>query len=87
MKQEDQRQIEASELWCWRKMLRVSWTAKMLNQEVLVKINSHHSMVMPFEAIALKHKWACKWARKETANHHGEGKKKKRITKDKVDGW
>ena len=38
-------------------MLRVPWTAKMTNQEVLEKINCHHRLVMSLEeAIALKHK-------------------------------
>ena len=56
VKQEDRRRIEAIELWCWRKMLRVLWTAKMTNQEVLEKINCHHRLVVSLEAIALKHK-------------------------------
>ena len=94
VKQEDRRRIEAFELWCWRKMLRVPWTAKMTNQEVLEKINCHHRLVMSLEAIALKHK--LKYFGHVMRSNGLEKnlmiamvevpKKKKRTTKNKVDG-
>ena len=31
--------IEAFELWCWRRLLRVPWTAIRLNQSILKEIN------------------------------------------------
>ena len=37
-KAEDQR-IDAFELWCWRRLLRVPWTAKRSNQPILKEIN------------------------------------------------
>ena len=36
--------INAFELWSWRKLLRVPWTARRLNQSVLKEINSEYSL-------------------------------------------
>ena len=36
--------IDAFELWCWRKLLRVSWTAKRSNQSILKEISSEYSL-------------------------------------------
>ena len=35
--------IDAFELWCWRKLLRVSWTARRSNQSILKEISPEHS--------------------------------------------
>ena len=36
--------IDAFELWCWRRLLRVPWTAKRSNQSILKKINPEYSL-------------------------------------------
>ena len=36
--------IDAFELWCWRRLLRVPWTAKRLNQSILKEINLEYSL-------------------------------------------
>jgi len=33
--------IDAFELWCWRRLLRVPWTARRSNQSILKEINIH----------------------------------------------
>ena len=38
MKKAERRRIDAFELWCWRRLLRVPWTARRSNQSIL-KIN------------------------------------------------
>ena len=38
MKKAEHRRIDAFELWCWRRLLRVPWTARRSNQSIL-KIN------------------------------------------------
>ena len=38
-KAENQRGIDAFELWCWRRLLRVPWTARRSNQSILKEIN------------------------------------------------
>ena len=36
--------IGAFELWCWRRLLRVSWTARRSNQSILKEISSEYSL-------------------------------------------
>ena len=38
MKKAEHRSIDAFELWCWRRLLRVSWTARRSNQSILNEI-------------------------------------------------
>ena len=38
------RRIDAFELWCWRRPLRVPWTAKRSNQSILKEISSEYSL-------------------------------------------
>ena len=45
--------IEAFELWCWRRLLRVSWTAKISNQSILKEISLEYSL----EGLILKLKF------------------------------
>ena len=42
-KSENQR-IDAIELWCWRRLLRVPWTARRLNQIILKENNPEYSL-------------------------------------------
>ena len=41
---------DAFELWCWRRLLRVPWTARRTNQSILKEINPEHSL----ESLMLK---------------------------------
>ena len=36
--------IDAFELWCWRRLLRVPWTARRSNQSILKEISSEYSL-------------------------------------------
>ena len=40
----EQQRIDAFELWCWRRLLRVPWTARRSNQSVLKEINPEYSL-------------------------------------------
>ena len=44
IKKAEHRRIDAFELWCWRRLLRVPWTARRSNQSILRKINSEYSL-------------------------------------------
>ena len=44
-KKADCRRIDAFELWCWRKLLRVLWTARSSNQSILNEISPGCSLV------------------------------------------
>ena len=39
MRKAECRKIDASELWCWRRLLRVPWTARRSNQSILKEIS------------------------------------------------
>ena len=39
VKKAEHRRIDAFELWCWRRLLRVPWTARKSNQSILKEIN------------------------------------------------
>ena len=45
--------IDAFELWCWRRLLRVPWTARRSNQSILKEINPEYSL----EGLMLKLQW------------------------------
>ena len=36
--------IDAFELWCWRRLLRVPWTARRSNQSILKEVSSEYSL-------------------------------------------
>ena len=40
----EHRRIDAYELWCWRRLLRVPWTARRSNQSILKEINPGYSL-------------------------------------------
>ena len=44
MKKAERRRIDGFKLWCWRRLLRVPWTARRSNQSILKKINPEYSL-------------------------------------------
>ena len=44
IKKAECRRIDGFELWCWRRLLRVPWTARKSNQSLLKEINSGNSL-------------------------------------------
>ena len=50
IKKAECRRIDAFELWCWRRFLRVPWTAKRSNQSTLKEISPEYSL----EGLTLK---------------------------------
>ena len=44
IKKAEHRRIDAFKLWFWRRLLRVSWTARMSNQSILKEINPEYSL-------------------------------------------
>ena len=44
IKKAEHRRIDAFELWCWRRLLRVPWTARRSNQSILKEISPEYSM-------------------------------------------
>ena len=44
VKKAERRRIDAFELWCWRRLLRVPWTARRSNQSILKEISPEYSL-------------------------------------------
>ena len=44
IKKAECRRTDAFELWCWRRLLRVPWTARRSNQSILKEISSEYSL-------------------------------------------
>ena len=44
IKKAEHRRIDAFELWCWRRLLRVLWTARISNQSILKEISPEYSL-------------------------------------------
>ena len=44
IKKAECQRIDAFELWCWRKLLRVPWTARRCNQSILKEISPEYSL-------------------------------------------
>ena len=53
IKKPEPRKIDAFELWCWRRLLRVPWTARRGNQSILKEISPEYSL----EGLMLKLKF------------------------------
>ena len=44
IKKAENERIDAFELWCWRRLLRIPWTARRSNQSILKEISPEHSL-------------------------------------------
>jgi len=44
VKKAEHRRIDAFGLWCWRRLLKVPWTARRSNQSILKEINPEYSL-------------------------------------------
>ena len=55
IKKAERQRIDAFELWCWRRLLRVPWTGRRANQSILKEISPEYSL----EGLMLKLKLQC----------------------------
>ena len=55
IKKTEHRRIDAFELWCWRRLLRVPWTARRSNQSMLKEISPEYSLEGPTLKLKLQH--------------------------------
>ena len=92
IKKADRRRIDAFELWCWRRLLRVPWTARRSNQSILKEISPGCSL----ETLMLKLKLQCFGHLRQTKNwligkDSDDGKdwrqEEKGATEDEMVGW
>jgi len=41
----DQKCLESFEMWCWRRMEKISWTERVRNEEVLLRVNEQRNIL------------------------------------------
>ena len=41
----DQKRLESFEMWCWRRMEKISWTGHVRNEEVLLRVNEQRNIL------------------------------------------
>ena len=90
VKKAEHRRIDAFELWCWRRLLRVPWTARRSNQSILKKISpgcSLEGMVLKVKLQYFGHiMWRVDSLEKTDAGKDG-GQEEKGTTEDEMAGW
>ena len=51
----DQKHLESFEMWCWRRMEKISWTDHVRNEEVLLRVNEQRNILHEIR------KWKANW--------------------------
>ena len=89
-KKAEHQRTDAFKLWCWRRLLRVSWTARRSNQSILKEMNPEHSL----EGLMLKLKlilWPsytkCWLIGKDPDSGKDWRQEEKGMTEDEIVGW
>ena len=57
IKKAECRRMDTFKLWCWRRLLRVPWTARRSNQSILKEINPEYSLVGLMLKLKLQYFW------------------------------
>ena len=89
MKKAERRRIDAFELWCWRRLLRVPWTAKRSNQSILKEISpgiSLEGMMLKLKLQYFGHLMGRVDSLEKTLMLGGIGGRRRR-TEDEMAGW
>ena len=86
MKKTENQRIDAFELWCWRRLLRVPWTARRSNQSILKEISPEYSLL----ELKLQYLGQLMW-RTDSGKDPDVGKdwrqEEKGTTVDEIIGW
>ena len=90
IKKAEHQRIDAFELWCWRRLLRVPWTARRSNQSILKRISPEYSLE------GLKLKWNLQYfdhlmwrtdSLEKTLSWERLKQEEKGTTEDEMIGW
>ena len=91
MKKAERQRIDAFELWCWRRLLRVPWTARRSNQSILKEISpgcSLEGMMLKLKLQYFGHLMQRVFSLEKTLILGGsEGQEEKGTTEDEMAGW
>ena len=82
--------IDAFQLWCWRRLLRVPWTTRTSNQLILREISPEYSLAGLMLKLKLQH-FGHMMQRADSLEKNSDAKKdweqKKGMTEDEMVGW
>ena len=92
VKKAERRRIDAFELWCWRRLLRVPWTARRSNQSILKEISPPISLEGMMLKLKLQYFGHLMWrvdSLEKTPFDAGRdwGQEEKGTTEDEMAGW
>ena len=82
--------IDAFELWCWRRLLRVPWTARRSSQSILKEINPGiflERMMLKLKLQYFGHLMRRVDSLEKTDAGRDWGQEEKEITEDEMAGW
>ena len=90
VKKAERRRIDAFELWCWRRLLRVPWTSRRSNQPILKAISpgiSLEGMMLKLKLQYFGHLMQRVDLLKKTDVGRDWGQEEKETTEDEMAGW
>ena len=92
VKKPERQRIDAFELWCWRRLLRVPWTARRSNQSILKEISPGCSLEELILKLILKLQYFGHLMRRvdsleKTLMLGGIGGRRRRGRQDEMAGW
>ena len=90
LKKAEHRRIDAFELWCWRRLLRVPWTARRSNQSILKEISpecSLEGMMLNLKLQYFGHLMQRVDSLEKTDAERDWGQQEKGTTEDEMAGW
>jgi len=90
VKKAERWRIDAFELWCWKRLLRVPWTAERSNQSILKEISPGISLEGMMLKLKLQYFGHLMWrvdSLKKTDSGRDWGQEKKGTTEDEMAGW
>ena len=89
IKKAECQRIDAFELWCWRRLLRVPWTARRSNQSILKEISPEYSFEGLMPKLKLQYFGHLMWRADsfEKTLMLGKTEGRKGTTKDEMVGW
>ena len=89
MKKAERQRIDAFELWCWRRLLRVPWTERRSNQSILKEISpgiSLEGMMLKLKLLYFGHLMR-RVDSKDSDAGRDWGQEEKGTTEDEMAGW
>ena len=90
VKKAERRRIEPFELWCWRRLLRVPWTARRSNQSIMKEISpgcSLEGMMLKLKLQYFGYLMRRVDSGKDSDVGRNWGQEKKGTTEDEMAGW